>query len=210
MYRYKIFRKLGMKAEENMEFKVPMMMLLIDGYIDIALSAILGFIAIQESKDGEELINWFSSTGDVMNSLLTLSMFVTIFLLPIINRVIVRKNFLTLNDEDTLERYGVYYRDYKTDTFQQASFGAYALLRRLLIVCILIYMESQTWAQCILIMWISTFNLAYLIHVKPFQTKALNRMEIFNEFTIYLSSQVHYNFMWEAPRETEDQLMNLK
>ena len=36
-----------MKAEENMEFKVPMMMLLIDGYIDIALSAILGFIAIQ-------------------------------------------------------------------------------------------------------------------------------------------------------------------
>jgi len=46
MFRYKIFRKLGMKADENMEFKVPMMMLLIDGYIDIALSAILGFIAI--------------------------------------------------------------------------------------------------------------------------------------------------------------------
>ena len=35
-------------------------------------------------------------------------------------------------------------------------------------------------------------------------------MEIFNEFTIYLSSQVHYNFMWEAPKETEDQLMWLK
>ena len=103
-----------------------------------------------------------------MNSLLTISMFVTIFLLPIINRVIVKRNYLTLNDEETLEKYGVYYRDYKTDTLQQASFGAYSLLRRLLIVCILIYMESQTWAQCILIMWISTFNLAYLIHVKPF------------------------------------------
>lgn len=142
MYRYKIFRKLGIKAVENMEFKVPMMMLLIDGYIDVALSAILGFIAIQQSKNGEEFINWFSSTGDILNSVMTISMFATIFLLPIINRVIVRKNFLTLNDEETLEKYGVYYRDYKTDTFERASFGAYSLLRRLLIVCILIYMES--------------------------------------------------------------------
>jgi len=77
-----------------------------------------------------------------LNSALTISMFATIFLLPIINRVIVSRNFLTLNDEETLEKYGVYYRDYQTDTIQKASFGAYSLLRRLLIVCILIYMDT--------------------------------------------------------------------
>ena len=75
---------------------------------------------------------------------------------------------------------------------------------------LLVFFESQTWFQCIAIMWVSTFNLAYLMHVKPYRGTFENRFEIFNEFIIYLSSVIHLNFMFESSPEMTDDMLALK
>ena len=59
-------------------------------------------------------------------------------------------------------------------------------------------------------MWVSTFNLAYLMHVRPYRGNFENNFEIFNEFIIYASSVIHLNFMFESSPEMSDDMLALK
>ena len=103
--------------------------------------------------------------GDFTNSVLSIVITVVVFILPIINRKLIKDNFERLEDDDVADNLGMFYEGYRTDELRAAYFGAWSLTRRLLIVFVLIFCQEQNWLQCILIMWISTFNIVYLVEV---------------------------------------------
>lgn len=60
------------------------------------------------------------------------------------------------------------------------------MLRRLLSVVVLAFMDDFPFFQCSFLMIFSTLNLAYLIASKPMLTKYDNFINIFNEVSIAL------------------------
>jgi hypothetical protein len=53
-YRFKYARKIGIYASDNISIRITLLTILVEGYIDLVLSAFLGFVAIYRCESWEE------------------------------------------------------------------------------------------------------------------------------------------------------------
>ena len=97
--------------------------MVVDGYIDVALSSMLGFLAIYRVGSLEELFLHFSSLGDILNSVFSILLIIISFVLPLFTRMIIRKNFDQLGEEEFIEKWGLFYREYRDNELEAASFN---------------------------------------------------------------------------------------
>ena len=75
-----------------------------------------------------------------------------------------------------------------TSTPATLYYTAFFMLRRLLFAFSTIFMNSIPILQIYTLFGTSLANLLYLVYFKPFDTPLLNRVEIFNELSLYLMS----------------------
>lgn len=122
-YKFKYARKLGIFASDNISIRDTLLVLVVDGYIDVALSSMLGFLAIYRVGSLEELFLHFSSLGDILNSVFSILLIIISFVLPLFTRRIIRKNFDQLGEEEFIEKWGLFYREYRDNELEAASFN---------------------------------------------------------------------------------------
>ena len=73
------------------------------------------------------------------------------------------------------------------------------LLRKLMLGALAVFLSGHPTFQCQLFQASALFMLVYLIHVRPFNTGLLNKMEIFNESCLLLASLHVYLFTDYCP-----------
>jgi amino acid transporter len=101
-YTFKLCRKLGIKADANKKFKVPLETLFLELYIDIVLSAFLNVASIWREDSLETLFSHFASFGDFFCSSIAIVAFIMVFLVPFYITYVINNNIYALNDEVTL------------------------------------------------------------------------------------------------------------
>ena len=122
-YRFKYARKLGIYASDNISIRDTLLVMVVDGYIDVALSSMLGFLAIYRVGSFEEFALHFSSLGDILNSVFSILLIIISFLLPFFTRWLIRKNFEQLGEDDVIDDWGIFYREYRDNDLEAASFN---------------------------------------------------------------------------------------
>lgn len=58
--------------------------------------------------------SFFSTIDDFMSSLVTILAFCAVIFAPIYITNVINKNFDRLNDEEVLQKYGIFYEDFRT------------------------------------------------------------------------------------------------
>ena len=84
-------------------------------------------------------------------------------------------------------RYGVFTQDIHTSSVGKAMFNIIYIVRRVLTALIIVSIDFPL-AQCQLMVVLSTMNLIYLIVAKPVKEVFINRLEVFNEACVCVSS----------------------
>ena len=87
------------------------------------------------------------------------------------------------------------YADNRTDTKERALYNVYFLIRRLLSVIVLVFLTQWPFFQCNFLIVFSIINLSYMVACHPLKTPAENRIEIYNEWTIYMCSNIMAVFL---------------
>mmetsp|Transcript_27971 Transcript_27971/g.42294 ORF Transcript_27971/g.42294 Transcript_27971/m.42294 type:complete len:228 (+) Transcript_27971:96-779(+) len=109
------------------------------------------------------------------------------------------KQITSSSEEGTQEKYpeslSVLFEEFELTSKPKALYQAFFLLRRLILVTILIFLRHQVFFQCLIISHLSILNLVYLTYFRPFESHSQNRIEIFNEFTVFLSSMTINSFL---------------
>ena len=60
----------------------------------------------------------FSSLGDILNSVFSISLIIISFLLPFFTRWLIRKNFEQLGEDDVIDNWGIFYREYRDNDLE--------------------------------------------------------------------------------------------
>ena len=115
-YRSRTCRKVGIWSKGKIEFRIPLLTMLVEGYIDVTISAYLGMVALYRSYEKDELIEWFSNPTDGFLATITILTFITVIIIPFYINWRLTSNFEQLDNEEFRETYGVYYDDYKIET----------------------------------------------------------------------------------------------
>lgn len=171
-YKNPWMRRLGMFANDGTSIRGPLLLMIIEGYTDLILSGFIGVYEIMYSFSSWELFkNLFA---DFSNTLLTVTTLITtafMVYLPFYVKRNLDKNFENLDKEEALKELKVFYGDYKIENRNQALYGYYQMVRKIILVLILILLDDYPWAQGILIMINTTFFLFLLIVVKPYSSR---------------------------------------
>jgi len=130
-----------------------------------------------------------------------------VFVSPIIGYRGIKKNFKNLQDKTVKFKYGMFYKDNRTDTIEKALYNIYFLNRRFFSVVIIIFMMRWPFFQCVFLMIFSMINLSYMVAIRPLCSAKENRIEIFNEAIIYTCCNIMTTFLNVAmPLSLRDQL----
>jgi len=90
------------------------------------------------------------------------------------------------NLESLAPRFGSIYESLMRNSLFSLNFQTWFLLRRLLFALTTIYLASCPFLQVTLLMLQSFLSLCYLIVYQPFDKWILNKVELFNEGTLYM------------------------
>jgi hypothetical protein len=82
-YKFKLCRKLGLKADTNKELKVPLQKLFLELYIEIVLCSFLNVIAIWREDSLDSIFSYFETFADFLCSSLALLATILVILAPI-------------------------------------------------------------------------------------------------------------------------------
>jgi hypothetical protein len=133
-----------------------------------------------------------------LNSSIALIAYVMVFLAPLYITYVINNNRDTLNDEVTLDRYGIFYAEFNFNRPYAAYFTVHMMLRRLILISILVFLTGMPWLQAQLILVLSLINLCFIWAIRPYADKLTNKIEIFNECTVYINSLLHLQFLQES------------
>ena len=79
---------------------------------------------------------------------------------------------------------------FKTNSILKIIYSIIFIVRRILTVIIIMYMMSYPFFQSTFLMIFSAINLLYTFSLYPFKERLENRVEIFNELTIYINQHL--------------------
>lgn len=82
--------------------------------------------------------------------------------------------------------FGLFYQDLSTTSFYKSIFHVVFLMRRLVFVLTVMFLNDYPTIQLIILVKLSLAYCCYLSHYRPFAEQELNDGEIFNEVCIYL------------------------
>ena len=161
----------------NLLFFNIILRLLLEGYMDLCLASFLNY----QNKITITLSDYFSFILSI----------IIIFIVagyPFFIITVLTFKRKSLGEENSINTFGTLYNDLRTDSFLPLLYNIIQTLRRLLIASLAIFVKQHPFLQVQLVVLHSILTLAYLILVKPFTKPLQNKLEIFNESCILLSS----------------------
>ena len=88
----------------------------------------------------------------------------------------------------------VFFDQINTKSLLQALYSEFFMVRRLITAFILVFMAKWPFFQLALMIEMSLIHLIYMIVIKPLE-KSENKLEVFNELTIYLCGHMMVNLL---------------
>ena len=93
---------------------------------------------------------------------------------------------------------GPFYEEYKVRKMHTSQFTVIMLIRRLIMVFGLVFLQEWSYFQSTLMILLSISSLCILIELKPYQDHEVYKIEIFNEATVLVVSVFHFMIMYES------------
>ena len=183
--------------------------LLIAIYLDLALCAGLGTIALFISND-DATYNEFYEGWNILSTTVALCSLLVTVLFPFYIHYTIKSNFNNLEDPNVFEKHGSLYGEMNTKSYMAAQYNFYAIMRRLIMTIIMLLLRKRTLLQVNLYIVMSIMNLGYLFQGQLFLDKKVWLAEISNEVCVGLCSYIHYQFMLTSSSEDEAALLSLK
>ena len=90
-------------------------------------------------------------------------------------------------DTETVEKYSPIFDGKRFSDPHAIQYTVVFLLRRYFLIWMIVFVQHLTVIQVLGFLYSSTLMLAYVLHAKPYETPQFNRVELFNEFCVYLS-----------------------
>ena len=98
-----------------------------------------------------------------------------------------------------MDKFGSTYSELRIYSKASLMYNVLYMLRRLLITFIATILKQDSYLQVQLIVLHSVFMIIYLTYVKPFEIPLLNKLEIFNEYSILLATYHLFSFTAFVP-----------
>ena len=124
---------------------MPLLKLFIEGYIDIVLSCLLSVMAIMSEDTWAGLKSWFATFDDTLNSVVAIIAFLMVIFVPIYISYILKKFRNRLDDEQVMEKYGVFYEEYRLDDRNAVYYPVIMMVRRLCLIIVLVTFVKKPW-----------------------------------------------------------------
>ena len=113
-----------------------------------------------------------------------------------------------LDDERFQTKYAIFFEDYRDTSFMTMACGFLIMIRRASLLALLLVAHHYSYYQAQALQVLSIINLIYLIVYQPYQEGFTNKVEIFTEFTVYLTSTIEITFF--SVQEDEASEANFK
>ena len=155
------------------EIRNATLRLFLESYLDIAMAAILNFMAFFERPG--EFGRFFSTPTDAMSSIFTIIIVIGVLVFPWYILYEAR------NNPEFNSRYEWMLEGLRKEPDYHSRYYFYFMLRRLYIAVILTVFSSYTVIQIVSFIALSLANLTYLVRHLPFVKLQDNVVEIINE-----------------------------
>jgi hypothetical protein len=192
-YRYSIGRKAGMFGQD-VNLGLELLKLTIEAYLEILLSSALTIYAI--AYDEDPISHYFREIGDALGTVTSLGLLATTTILPIVilGLLIYARRQDLLDDERFQAKYAIFFEDYRDTSFMTMACGFFIMIRRASLLALLLVAHHYPHYQAQALQVLSIINLIYLIVYQPYKDGFTNKVEIFTEFTVYLTSTIEITF----------------
>ncbi len=126
-------------------------------------------------------------------------MLMVVFIFPFFVWTLLWKKITVLRDQSSVEAYGSTYNEIRSDSKAALMYNVFYMLRRLWIALIATTLKQYSFLQVQLIVLHSIVMTVYVTLFKPFELLLLNKMEVFNEFSILLATLHLFTFTQFVP-----------
>lgn len=154
--------------------------LLIQGCLEILCAA--GPYLMDRKELLEKSENGYTSYF-ILNDILSISLTVVLFAMPIWVLIFYCCNFEKLSDEKFNEKWGSAYDGLNPKKRSSIFYPVYFLVRRILFLTFILAWKDSTSLKIFANILMTMIAAIYLIVYKPFASKLLQGLEVFNEFT---------------------------
>lgn len=132
-------------------------------------------------------MTWVTLSDRIASSIAILLTTVAIFY-PFMILFLICKNTSKLEDAAYKKKCGALYEEIKTSSKSALTYNVLFVLRRLIIAAMCIFLEQYVFLQIQIMIISSLLTLTYLFRVRPFEQPLQNRLEVFNELCVLVSS----------------------
>jgi hypothetical protein len=196
-YRSKWCRKVGMRAEEDLNFKGNILKIYYEGYAEMFLASGMTCIAIMGTVDGPNFFVWFSTFDDFLNSSTAMiSMFICMAI-PIVVYYLGKKIKM---DEYTKE-YGFLYENLNVNYKITRAYLLLGLFKRSTCCFILFVLDGQALIQLAIFLYFQLLTLVFHVTYRKrlYMSQSDWVVEFFNDFCMYCVILLHIMFLMEPP-----------
>ena len=130
----------------------------------------------------------------MVSSYLSLTLGGIIALLPIFNFAFTLINRNRIQDPEIKSRFGSFYESIKQHSLIHLMCTFFFSMRRLILVAAAVQLSEYPGLQVMIFIFMSKLNIIYIISSRPFENRATNLNEIFNEGCILLTSYTLFMF----------------
>ena len=104
LYKNRCCRKIGIYSSQKISFRLPVLSLALDGYLDLLLGSILGtFDILRSCADWQLFKNNFSNFSNILHTITTILVTALIIVLPFYMKHHISKNYRELKEKKTKE-----------------------------------------------------------------------------------------------------------
>ena len=122
-----------------------------------------------------------------------LFMYVTLgilVLMPTLMALFICKNKKNLNNPDFEKKYGFIFTDLSTKTPEQAIFHLVYMIRRIIFVLIITFLDNMCFFQIIAHTVLTILYTIYILAIRPFKDNETNKIQVLNEISVLLTTYV--------------------
>jgi len=132
-------------------------------------------------------LSFWGSPWNTFNSICNIILIFYLVVYPIYAYIAIRMNWNKglLDSDESLERFGVLYRDQRYSTLHGATFSIREMWRRLLMVLAITMLNGMAFFQIVSLTILSFVTMVMSKHSNAFLTKANNRLHFVNEYIVY-------------------------
>lgn len=150
---------------------------LLEGYIELTLCATINLFDFK-----------FTESGDRSSGILSIAVAAVTYLMPFAILLFIWRMRGKLERKEVEARYGSLYEGLRVKRVSQLLCSFLFVTRRLLLVMVAIFLWEHPSFQVMIYILTSQLSLMYIIYVRPYDSRATNFNEMFNEACVLLSS----------------------